>query len=439
MSKLPLLLSLLILTGSLSAQQLTPADRQQTIDATLTLLDKEYVFPDKVDTMRQYVRSRLSTCYDTITDSQRLARRLTIDLQAVSNDKHLRVNYFASGVPTAELWNKNPSPAQQAVQRAFLNKWMLRENFGILNLSVLKGNLGYISFKVLAPPELAGPSYVAAMNYLAQTDALIIDLRQCNGALSEHAIPLLCSYFFAQPTHLNDLYWRDGNRTSQSWTYAQVQGQHYGNKPIFVLTSSATFSGGEELAYDLKNLKRATLVGDTTGGGANGGGTLQVNEHFAAFVPAGRAINPITKANWEGVGVAPDTLVSASRALYVAQRLAIQRVLDKPDLTADDRHYLTGILAELNRNAPHFVRRTFTLRGHAQAKVVQLVGSFNGWSTRANRMVRRGNEWVVEAEVEPGKVSYKFVVDGQWMTDPANPLTEGEGLFTNSVLEVAER
>ena len=439
MNKLLFVFGLLVLAGTVSAQTLTSADRQQTIDATLTLLDREYVFPEMVGKMRQYVRGRLRTCYDTITTGDRLARQLTLDLQTVSQDKHLHVSYFPGSLPVGELWNKTPSPEQQAAQQTFLRKMLTRENFGILDLSVLKGNLGYISFKVLAPPDIAGPSYVAAMNYLAQTDALIIDLRQCNGAISEHAIPLLCSYFFAKPTHLNDLYWRDGNRTIQSWTYAQVQGQHYGNKPIFVLTSSATFSGAEELAYDLKNLKRATIVGDTTGGGANGGGTLPINAHFAAFVPAGRAINPITKTNWEGVGVAPDTLVTASRALYVGQRMALQNRLKQPDLTSDERGYLTRLVSELDRNAPRFVRRTFTLSGHANAKVVQLAGSFNGWSTRTNRMVRRGNEWIGEAEVEPGRVTYKFIVDGQWITDPANPRTEGEGQFSNSVLEVAER
>ncbi|MBO0935868.1 hypothetical protein J2I47_04845 [Fibrella sp. HMF5335] len=439
MNKLFFLVSVLLPALPVSAQTLTPTDRQQTIEATLTLLDREYVFPEVVGNIRQYIHSRLRTGYDTITNGQQLAGQLTRDLQTISHDKHLRVSYFDRGVPAEELWNKNPSPAQQARQRTFLRQWMLRENFGILNLSVLKGNLGYISFKVLAPPEFAGPSYMAAMNYLAQTDALIIDLRQCNGALSEHAIPLLCSYFFAQPTHLNDLYWRDGNKTIQSWTYAQVQGQHYGNKPIYVLTSSATFSGAEELAYDLKNLKRATLVGDTTGGGANGGGTLPINAHFAAFVPAGRAINPITKTNWENIGVAPDTLVAASRALYVAQRMALRNKLTDKSLDTNERDHLTRLVAELDRNAPHFVKHTFTLGGHARATSVQVAGSFNGWSTRATRLFRRGNEWIGEAEVEPGKVTYKFIVDGQWIIDPANPHTEGEGQFTNSVLAIAER
>lgn len=431
--------SLCVATSVLAQQtSLTPTDRQQTISATFALLDKQYVFPEQVPRMRQYVNGQ-KRIYDTITTGDKLAWQLTRDLQAISHDKHLNVSYWPNGVAVTQLWNKAPTPEQQAAQQAFLRKMLVRENFGIQQLSVLKGNLGYISFKVLAPPEVAGPSYVAAMNYLAQTDALIIDLRECNGAISEHAIPFLCSYFFAKPTHLNDLYWREGNRTLQSWTYAQVQGQHYGNKPIYILTGAATFSGAEELAYDLKSLKRATIVGDTTGGGANPGSTLQINEHFAAFVPNGRAINPITNSNWERIGVTPDTLVRASLALYVAQRMALQTQLKQADLPADEQGYVKYVLTELERNAPRFTQHTFTLTGYPNAQSVQLVGSFNGWSTRATPMKRRGNAWVAGVEVEPGKVSYKFIVDGRWITDPANPRTEGQGQFTNSLLEVADR
>lgn len=435
--------ALLALTNSVVAQPtrpttITPAERQQTIDATLKLLKNEYVFPDVAKQMEQYVQQRLRT-YDAITEGHKLAQQLTNDLQAVSHDRHLSVDYFAGGVPVEQLWNKNPSPAEVSAQKAAMRTGLLHENFGILGLSVLKGNLGYINFKYLAPPEFAGESYVAAMNYLAQTDALIIDLRQCAGALSEHAIPLLCSYFFAEPTHLNDLYWRDGNRTIQSWTYAQVPGRRYIDKPIYILTSRQTFSGAEELAYDLKNLKRATIVGDTTGGGANGGGTLRINEHFAMFVPAGRAINPITHTNWEGVGVNPDTTVSANRALYAAQLMAFRQLKSNPALDPDWQSALAGIIGELESNPPRYVRHTFQLQGHADAKDVRVAGSFNGWAPNTNRLVRRGDAWVGDAEVEPGKITYKFIVDGQWLTDPANPRTEGEGQHTNSVVEVAVR
>jgi hypothetical protein len=417
---------------------ITPAERRQTIEATLKLLNDKYVQPEVANRMEQYVRGRLST-YQAITDGHALARQLTTDLRTVSHDQHLNISYFDTGVPDEHLWKKDLTSAERESQRIAMRKGLLHENFGILDVSVLRGNLGYFNVKYLAPPEFAGESYSAALTYLAQTDALIIDLRQCGGAMSEHAIPLLCSYFFAEPTHLNDIYWRDGNRTIQSWTYAQVPGRRYGNKPIYILTSRQTFSGAEELAYDLKNRNRAVLVGDTTGGGANPGGTLRINDHFAAFVPVGRAINPITHTNWEGVGVVPDTAVPPNRALYIAQCMAFRQLSNNPALDPDWRNALTGILSELERNPPRYVRQTFVLRGYDGAKDVRVAGSFNGWAGPVNPFTRRGDAWVGEVEVEPGKLAYKFVVDGQWITDPANSRTEGEGQYTNSVLEVVAK
>ncbi len=435
-----LLWALSLLGNPLAAQStrrtaITATKRQQTIEATLSLLNDKYVFPDVAKQMERHVRAQLRT-YDTITDGHALARQLTRDLRAISHDKHLGVNYFPAGVPNDQVWKTDQTPAEEQAQKTFMQKGLLRENFGILDVSVLKGNLGYLNVKYLAPPAFAGESYAAALNYLAQTDALIIDLRQCGGAISEHAIPFLCSYFFDEPTHINDFYWRDGNRTIQSWTYAQVPGRRYGNKPIYVLTGRQTFSGAEELAYDLKNLKRATIVGDTTGGGANPGGTLRINDQFAAFVPNGRAINPITKTNWEGTGVAPDTVVSANRALHAAQLMAFRRLRSNPTFDSDWQEALTGIIGELERNSPRYHRQTFTLQGYADATDVRVAGSFNGWSALANPLVRRGNAWVGQVDVEPGKVTYKFIVNGQWMTDPANVHTEGEGQYKNSVLEV---
>lgn len=429
------LFALWLLSKPLSAQSITTAERQQTIEATLNLLNDEYVFSDVAKRMESHVRTQMRT-YDAIIDGHALARQLTHDLRTISHDKHLSVSYYPAGVPEDQLWKINQTPVEEQARKAFMQKGLLHENFGILDVSVLKGNLGYFNVKYLAPPEFAGESYAAALNYLAQTDALIIDLRQCRGAISEHAIPFLCSYFFDEPTHLNDFYWRNGNRTIQSWTYAQVPGRRYSNKPIYVLTSRQTFSGAEELAYDLKNLKRATIVGDTTGGGANPGGTLRINNRFAAFVPNGRAINPITKTNWEGTGVAPDSIVLATRALYKAQLIAFRQLCTNTAFDSNWRRALRGILGELERNPPHFHRQTFMLQGHADARDVRVAGSFNNWSELANPLVRQGNTWVGQVDVEPGKLTYKFIVDGQWMTDPANAQTEGEGQYKNSVLEV---
>jgi C-terminal processing protease CtpA/Prc len=177
---------------------------------------------------------------------------------------------------------------------------------------------------------------VAAMNFLANTDALIIDLRR-NGGGDPAMVALISSYLFdAQPVHLNDLYFRPDDSTRQWWTLPYVPGKRYGaKKEVYVLTSKRTFSAAEEFTYNLKCLKRAKIVGETTGGGAHPGGGRRINEHFAIWVPSGRAINPITKTNWEGTGVTPDVDVPQDQSLKVAHNAAMNSILAK--VTAPER------------------------------------------------------------------------------------------------------
>lgn len=161
----------------------------------------------------------------------------------------------------------------------------------------------------------------AALKILENVDALIIDLRR-NGGGNPDLIRYYCSYFFPPKTHLNSLFWRKGARTEEFWTLETIEGKRRPDLPIFILTSNRTFSGGEECAYNFKTQKRATLIGETTGGGANPGGMYPVDDKLAIFIPTGRAINPITKTNWEGVGVGPDVATEAEDALTTALPLA---------------------------------------------------------------------------------------------------------------------
>jgi C-terminal processing protease CtpA/Prc len=167
------------------------------------------------------------------------------------------------------------------------------------------------------------------MNELNDTDALIFDLRQNMGGDLE-MVALMCSYLFgSDPVHLNDMHWRVGNNfeVEEFWTQPEVDGERYGeNKPVYVLTSHDTFSGGEEFAYNLQALGRATIVGETTGGGANPAQPFELAENFMVAIPHGTPVNPATKTNWEGAGVKPDIDVPKEKALETAQDAALEKI-----------------------------------------------------------------------------------------------------------------
>ena len=195
-------------------------------------------------------------------------------------------------------------------------------------LKILPGNVGYLKFNSFVDASMAGPTAVAAMNFLAHTDALIIDLRD-NGGGSPSLIQLITSYFFEEPEHLNSFYIREGDQTHQFWTLPYVPGKKMLNTDLYVLTSSRTFSGAEEFTYNLKNMKRATIVGETTGGGAHPVSPHIINDHFAINIPFGKAVNPITNSNWEGTGIEPHIKTSKADAYDKAYLLALEELIKK--------------------------------------------------------------------------------------------------------------
>jgi len=322
------------------------AERKAAIDGVLQALDKRYVFPEVAKKMDAAIRERQSKGdYDSVTSAAEFARLLTGHLQEVSKDKHLRVRHSYEPIP--ERVQRERPPSKEEIEEARAR--MAKDNFGFERVERLAGNVGYLDLRGFFPAALGAETAVAAMNLLANCDALIVDVRR-NGGGDPAMVALLSSYLFDDVTHLNDLYFRPADSTHQWWTLPFVPGKKLAGKPVYVLTSNRTFSAAEEFTYNLKNLKRATIVGETTGGGAHPGGMARVSPHFRAFIPTGRAINPVSKTNWEGTGVSPDVAVNQEAALKTAHLMAVKKVREAEK---DERlvSQLEGLIQTLGKEA----------------------------------------------------------------------------------------
>ena len=304
--------------------KLDAAARQRVLDGVEAALKEYYVYPETAQKMNDALRDQQKKGgYDAVTDGDAFAAVLTKDLEDVSHDKHLHVNYSPYKIPEEDK-DKGPTAEEKARQR----KQMERSNCGFDKVEILEGNIGYLKFDFFADPDECGPTAIAAMNFLAHVDAIIFDLRE-NGGGDPRMVAFVSTYLFDNPTHLNDLYDRKKDETTQYWTLPYVPGTRLADTPAFVLTSKGTFSGAEEFAYNLKNLKRATIIGETTGGGAHPVSGHRIDDHFMIGVPFARAVNPISKTNWEGTGVAPDVEAKAADALDVAKKMASSKVEKK--------------------------------------------------------------------------------------------------------------
>lgn len=355
MSRVVLLIAacLVLLPGPLPAQApdqpdmaIDAAVRREVIDGVLARLQEAYVFPDTAAAMERAIRGRVRGGeYDRITGARAFAESLTVHLQAVSHDRHLRVRYSHEPLAAAPR-GQAPTPERDARAQAYGRQ----VNFGFEKVERLAGNVGYLELRTFGfEPEWIAEAAAAAFTFVANTDALIIDLRR-NGGGSPAMVAFVSSYVFGEDTvHLNSLYWRPENRTDHFYTRKAVPGTRYGpDRPVYVLTSRRTFSGAEEFAYSLQTRRRAVIVGDTTGGGAHPGGMQRVTDHFGVWVPSGRAINPITKTNWERVGVRPDLPVASSQALAAAHADALKGLIAKAT-DPQRRRQLEEALAEVTR------------------------------------------------------------------------------------------
>ncbi|MFJ9541824.1 S41 family peptidase [Streptomyces sp. NPDC101225] len=296
-------------TGAFDAPSAAPAavpDVPAVVDETVRLLAGHYVFPEIAEQLVALLRRRLAEGAYDVRSAEELGDLVTADLQSVNGDPHLRLKYHPEQVPRGQ-----GEAALAAMRRDFDASLG-----GVPRVQLLDGGAALLELAPLLFPLAwsAGP-LAAALTLVAPADALILDLRSNRGGDPE-TVAFVCSYLLEERTHLNTMYAREGDRYDQSWSLPHVPGARFGGtKPVHVLTGPSTFSAAEELAYDLQQLGRATVVGETTRGGAHPREGWTVHPNLEATIPVGRAVNPVSGTNWEGTGVLPDVPCPAPDAL----------------------------------------------------------------------------------------------------------------------------
>ncbi len=312
--------------GSAAPDSMLDAQRRTAVvDSLFERLSERYVFPQKVAPLAKEVRARLSRGrYSHLRTAGAFADTLSADLRTLANDRHLAVRYSSRVLPARRLdaassVQEKPTEAEGARLRA----QAATDNYGLGRVELLEDGIGIIEVKSFGwEADAVEEAYADAMSRLARATVLVIDVRS-NGGGTPNAVALLSSYLFGpQRLHLNSIHWREGRdreRVDSFWTRREVRGARFGaEKPVVVLTSSRTFSAAEEFVFNLQAHERVYVIGEVTRGGANPGQAERLDDHFYAFVPTGRAVNPVTGNNWEGTGIKPDMTVPAARALEEA-------------------------------------------------------------------------------------------------------------------------
>jgi len=310
--------------------QINSKTKTAVINSINKLLIEKYIFLDVAEQMKEYLNTKLKNGdYEKIDDPAHFAEVLIEDLYVISKDNHFFLEFNPE---RAKIIKAKESQFEEEVEKA--NKKLFEDarriNFGFKKLEHLGGNIGYLDLRRFCDAEYAGETAVGAMNFLANSDAVIIDLRNTPGG-NPNMVQLLCSYFIKGKkegrTHLNTFERRFDNSLEQYWTISYVPGQRMYDMDLYILTSKYTASGAEEFTYNMKNLNRATIIGETTSGSAHPIDKKVIQDNFVMHLPTGRPINPISGTNWEKTGIEPHITVPAEQALDKAHWMALEKLL----------------------------------------------------------------------------------------------------------------
>lgn len=307
---------------------LSKNEKEDIIYNVSKVIESKFLYEDYAGKMSVYIKNQFKKgLYDSLSEVNSFCSRITSDLRKVYNDKHLFV--FYSPEETLEIKALNNSLPKNELIR--FNKIVFEEesseNFGFKELKILDGNVGYLKLSYFTSPQYFEDKVNLAMSFLSHSDAIIIDLRNNGGG---EGSSLLASYFLPpKETKLGCTICRDTTFNSESKNQINIKGKRFLNEDLFILTNSRTFSAAEDFSYTMKHLKRATIVGEKTKGGAHPVDILILYNDILIQLPICESYNPITKGNWEGIGVIPDISVSSGEAFNVAYIKAIENILSK--------------------------------------------------------------------------------------------------------------
>lgn len=305
---------------------ITKAEKKALVDSLKKRLERYYVYPDKGKEMSQYLSKRWAAkAYDAISDYVAFVDTLARDVATAHKDPHLGIYFDPAHVYHLqnEKTRPRPTPGSPGAEDLYPRK----QNYGFQKAEILPGNIGYLSIPAFSKAnQESKATLAAAFEFLAYTDAMIIDLRSNSGGQPSMVQELL-SYFFDKPILTSSTYDRELDTTFHNYALETVKGKKVPNKKLYILTSENTFSAGEAFAYFMKNQQRAVIVGEVTAGAAHGEKPFIVNDKVVIYLPYERGIDAVTKTDWEGVGVQPDVAIKANKALAKAQQLIMENAL----------------------------------------------------------------------------------------------------------------
>ena len=314
--------------GSAQINKPQTVNINELINSITDSLHKHYIFPEKAERISVCLQLQLmkNAYTDLLDNPEKLAEQIGLDINSVHHDPHMRIKFDPGFVPQ-EIYKPTPEDIKQ------IKKYWKENNYMFKKVEVLPGNIGYLPFNLFVDDiEAAKPTISAALKFLVNTTALIIDLRENMGG-SPEMVSQVESYFFKEKTHMNDLINRTNKDTTFFYADPTKSDSLYLSMPVYILTSQHSFSGAEDFCYGMQIAKRAIVVGETTGGGAHPQMPFSVGQNFVIFIPFARSVNPITKTDWEGKGVIPDVKTTANEAFIKAQELIFRHLL----LTATDQ------------------------------------------------------------------------------------------------------